>query len=98
MMGAFLLIATCGTAALGFALIAFSQRQHWVLLRAPRRSTPPAWLRPAGWTILGLAVVPALVRDGPAFGLLLWTVMLTVSALLVIVLMARLHKHADSPD
>lgn len=96
MQNALLLIATCVIATLGFGLMAFSQKQHWRLFRASTAMTaPPAWLRVAGWLLVGLAAIPAIARDGPAFGLLLWTIMLTVSGLLVITCLARLRRRVE---
>lgn len=85
MTGALLLLATCITAAIGFALMAASQKQHWPLLPLSRRPAAPAWLRPAGWLLVFLAIIPAIVRDGLAFGLLVWSGMITMSAALVVV-------------
>lgn len=94
-----LLLATCAIAALGFALMAFSQKQHWPRLRPSgglQRS--PAWFRPTGWVLLGLAVIPVVVRDGLAFGLLLWIGLLTFSAIPAIGLAARLGKRASRSE
>lgn len=98
MRDAFLLLATCSIGANGFALMAFSQKQHWSLLRLSSPARPPVWLRPTGWILLGLAAVPALVRDGLAFGLLLWTTLLTFSALLVIGFIVKLSKRGSKSD
>lgn len=78
-----LLGATGIIAAAGFGSMAFSQAAHWSLIRPSVRSRPPAWLRPVGWMLIALSSLPAIVRDGMAFGLLLWIGMLTFSALAV---------------
>jgi hypothetical protein len=88
MTGALLLLATCVTAAIGFALMAASQKQHWPLPGLSRRPAAPPWFRPAGWLLVLLATVPAVARDGLAFGLLLWSGMISISAALVVVGMA----------
>lgn len=93
-----LLFAACTIATLGFALLAFSQKQHWLLLRPHTSTRPPAWFRPAGWVLLGLAAVPVLIRDGLAFGLLLWTGLLTLSAVLVVGAAVGLGKRTGKPD
>lgn len=93
-----LLLASCAIATLGFALLASSQKQHWLLLRPHTSTRPPAWFRPAGWVLLGLAAVPALIRDGLAFGLLLWTGLLTLSAILVVGAAVGLIKLSGKPE
>lgn len=84
MVDMLLLVATWACGAVGFAMLAFSQSQHWPLL--PRRCTdqPPGWLLPLGWLLIALATFPAIGRDGLAFGLLLWGMLLTISACAVV--------------
>lgn len=85
MTAVLLLLATFAIAALGFAMAALSQKQHWQLLHsAVAAPEPPRWLRAVGWFLIGLAVIPAIARDSLAFGLLLWATILTMSGLLVI--------------
>lgn len=94
-MGALLLLATCVTASAGFALMAASQKQHWLLLGRSGRAAAPAWFRPAGWLLVLLAAVPAIARDGIVFGLLLWSGMITISAALVVVCLAVRARGRD---
>jgi hypothetical protein len=94
MKDALLLVATCAIAAVGFAMMAFSQKQHWPLRQGSNAPRLPEWLRLTGALFLMLAAIPAVLRDGLAFGLLLWSGMLTVSGVLVIVCLARLHGRA----
>ncbi|MFC4257369.1 DUF3325 family protein [Altererythrobacter xixiisoli] len=90
MIDILLLFATWACGALGFALLAFSQLPHWRLLPQPRADQPPGWLRPLGWGLLGAAILPAIARDGIAFGLLLWIGVLTLSACAIVWLLMRL--------
>ncbi|WP_414902256.1 DUF3325 family protein [Sphingomonas flavalba] len=83
-MATLLALAIAGLiATLGLALIAFSQTQHWPLLRRAAPDRPPAALRPTGWALTLLAALPLILSDGWGFGLLLWACMLTFAALLV---------------
>lgn len=95
MLDALLLLATGGIAALGFGLLAFSQKQHWLLLRPRSLTRSPGWFRPAGWVLLGFAAIPALVRDGLAFGFLLWAGLLTFSAIVAVGFTHWLGKRAQ---
>lgn len=85
-MTASLLIALALVSYLAFVLLALSQDRHW--LRAGGRQGCPARLvapmRAAGYGLLLAAFGLALLRDGPSFGSLLWTAMLTVAALGVV--------------
>lgn len=92
-MSMLLLIATwvCGT--LGFGLLAFSQKQHWALFHRAPSDQPPSWLSIAGWSLLGAAMLPAIGRDGIAFGLLCWCLLLPISAFTVAVL--RIRSNSD---
>ncbi len=96
-----LLVVSGALAALGFAALALSQQQHWAMVkRAGKAARPPAGLlRLCGALLLILAAIPAILRDGAAFGLLVWSGLLTVSALLVVVFLTRRHRRADgAPD
>lgn len=88
---ALLLIVTWLCAAAGFGLLALGQKQNWALL-GRRRQSPPAWLPWPGLLLLGAAAWPAIVRDGPAFGLLLWILILTISAITVVAALARMAR------
>ncbi len=93
-----MLLAAHAIGVFGFALIAFSQKQHWALLRLSGSARTPGWLRPIGWMFLGIAAIPAVAREGLAFGLLLWTGALTVSVILVIGIILMLSKRGSKPD
>ena len=81
-----LLLAVFAAAYLGFAALAMSQDRHWHHLggsrHCPRRTS--IVLRVVGWALLLAALLLALVRDGAAFGSLLWITVITVGALLVV--------------
>jgi hypothetical protein len=77
-----LLIAVLATAYSGFALLALSQARHWhEVTDAPLPSQ--RWLRLWGSAALVLALALALMRDGPAFGAVLWVVIASISAIAV---------------
>ncbi len=90
MMPALLLLATWAVGTLGFFLLAFSQPQHWQLLRKAQLDRSPIWLRSMGWALLGTATLPAILRDGIAFGVLTWAMMLTISACAAVGVIARI--------
>lgn len=93
MTDALLLVATGVLAALGFAMIAVSQKQHRRRVRPSGARVSPNAFRLAGSLLIGLAVFPAVLGDGLAFGLLLWATMLTVAALVVVAGLAKLRRH-----
>ncbi len=93
MISMLLLLATWALGALGFTLLAFSQPEHWRLLRTVRWGHSPIWLRPMGWALLGMAVLPASLHDGIAFGLLMWSMMLTMSACATVGVITRIKMN-----
>ena len=58
----------------GFALLALSQDRNWRIVDAAALPKYPARviLRVAGFTLLGLALVSAVLCNGASFGALLW--------------------------
>ena len=64
----------------GFLLLALSQRQHWKAVVGTIADRKPRRLRWTGGILLGLSLVTALYRDGPAFGAILWVVVLIIAA------------------
>lgn len=80
-MAALLLLGVFAAAYVGFALLALSQKQHWqrVTHSAVAASPRSRMLRHAGAVLLVASLALAILRDGPAFGAILWTVWLTVA-------------------
>ena len=64
----------------GFLLLALSQQEHWKAIFGRIADRKPRWLRWAGGIPLGLSLLVALYRDGPAFGAILWVVVLIIAA------------------
>lgn len=64
----------------GFLLLALSQRQHWKAVVGTIADRKPRRLRWTGGILLGLSLLTALYRDGPAFGAILWVVVLIIAA------------------
>lgn len=98
MRDAALLIALPMCAYLGFALLALSQARNWSVAmgaRPFRPATVPA-LRAGGSVLLVMSLMVALLRDGPAFGAILWVVMLAVAGLLVVATLAWRRKAAEN--
>ena len=80
-----LLMAALGTAYVGFALLALSQKQRWRQFShadAPR-ALPLFFLRGLGGLALVASLVVSLLRDGPDYGALLWVTVLSLSAMAV---------------
>lgn len=84
MNDAMLLLATWLGATLGFSFLAIAQEKHRLLLPVRYRDTSTFGMKLAGWALLTAAIAPAICRDGIAFGLVLWCMMLTISALTVV--------------
>jgi hypothetical protein len=86
MTDAALLVALLAASYGGFALLALSQDRHWHHLGGARRCPAPlaAVLRGAGAVLLAAALLLALLRDGPAFGALLWGTAISVCAFAVV--------------
>lgn len=70
---------------LGFACLALAMPRHWAEAGGPRlRPAPPRQrLRGCGFALLGIAYALIVYRDGPAFGSVLWVVLLTAAAIAV---------------
>ncbi|WP_167145087.1 DUF3325 domain-containing protein [Pseudomonas sp. OTU750018] len=66
----------------GFACLALAMPRHWKDLMAQRFGPipPRRWLRPAGFSLLGVAYLLCIMRDGPSFGSLLWLMLISASA------------------
>lgn len=92
MTAALVLILVCILAASGFAMIAVSQPQHRKLLRLPFTFRSPLRLRSAGGILIALSAVPAVMHDGWAFGLVLWVMMLSVAAFLVVAVLTNMRR------
>ncbi len=89
-----LLIIAAGAAYLGFALFALSQSRHWQQVAPSHVAQPPQKraLRLLGSLALALSLSCAWLRDGVAFGSVLWLPRLSVAApMLVFTLSWRPH-------
>lgn len=82
MAEALLLLIAGGSAYSGFALFALSQSRHWQHVVAGSAAKPPQKqaLRMIGGLALALALACSWLRDGPAFGSVLWLLLLSVAA------------------
>jgi len=78
MRDALLPVLVAASAYLGFALLALSQRRHWQRLASG--GPPAAPLRVTGYGLLAASLGLAILGDGPGFGTLLWTMMLSLGA------------------
>lgn len=87
-MNIFLLFAGVLLASLGFAALGLSQAQHWQTVRRAPASQPPGWLRLAGWALVAASSVPPMLRDGVAFGTLLWIGLLSMAAVGIVAVRA----------
>lgn len=78
----------------GLGTLAFGTRKHYARATgAPIQRLQQIVLRLAGWILLGLALAVGILRDGPAFGALLW-ISLTGVLGLVLVLLLAYHPRA----
>lgn len=59
---------------LGLACLALAQDKHWKTLSI--YSARQAWVVPIGWGSLALSLLLAWVSQGPAFGSLIWLLLL----------------------
>lgn len=96
MTGVLLFCLAVMTSFAGFALFAASQRQHRAAIaRAlPIIAFSPRWQRWAGASLLAGSMAIAMLRDGPAFGFVIWALTVPVTAFLVAALLAWLSKRA----
>ena len=85
MMAALLLVAASLASYGGFACLALAMPDHWTRVSGQRSDAVPRprVLRSAGFSMLGMAYVLCMYRDGPSFGSLLWVVQLSVAAIAV---------------
>ena len=81
----FILLAT----AFGGAALALSQRQHWEAVvgrNGPSRQMKR--LRRTGWGLIGVSAALSVIRDGIAFGVLLWPMAVFAGALTIVFILA----------
>lgn len=85
MMPALLLVAAGLASYGGFACLALAMPDHWAQASGQRGDVAPhrRRLRPAGFFMLGVAYVLCVYRDGPSFGSLLWSLLISAAAIAV---------------
>ncbi len=83
---AWLLLGVFAASYAGFAALAISLDRHWYDLGGGRECpVRTVWLlRIVGYGLLAAALAVALIRDGAAFGSLLWATMITIGAVAVV--------------
>jgi hypothetical protein len=90
MDGILSLLALIIVLQIGFASLALSQDRNWrrvVVAPLPAQAGRTA-LRTVGSTLLGLGLPLALWRDGPAFGSLMWVMLLSMAAATVTLILS----------
>ncbi|MEF3365016.1 DUF3325 domain-containing protein [Methylocystis sp. 9N] len=89
-----MLVASFAASLFGFLLLALSLPRHWRETMGERHlpSDLRTGLRIGGFSFLLASLVFAFFRDGPAFGVLLWTLLSAVSALTVAFMLAMRIK------
>lgn len=94
MLDAGLLLGLFVTTFSAFALMALNQERHWVAVCGRYQYTKPTGSRLSvfGYGLLIGSLPIALMRDGPAFGALMWGTVLTMVAFAV-VLTLTLRPH-----
>ena len=85
-----LLFAVLGTAYIGFALLALSQRRYWrqIFSAGAPIALPLLFLRGLGSLALTASLAVSLLRDGADYGALLWVTALSLSAMAVALTLA----------
>ena len=80
-MHALHLVAASLAGYIGFACLALAMPRHWVEASG-RKTTAPRqrWLRPCGFSLLGVAYALCVHRDGASFGSVLGIVLLSAAA------------------
>ncbi|MEM1053685.1 MAG: DUF3325 domain-containing protein [Pseudomonadota bacterium] len=75
-----LLLSALIMCLIGCVLLALSQQRNWREVLSDRKAEPPriAW---AGWSLVLLALVPCVVRDGGSFSALLWPLVFACGAM-----------------
>lgn len=97
MTGAVLFLLVVIASGGGFLLLAASQEQHRSACRrmlVPDKA-PVTVLRIAGSGLLLLSAILAVVRDGFAFGLTIWTLTITLTAFFIALILMLLKD--DQP-
>jgi hypothetical protein len=65
----------------GMALLALSQKKHWdVVMRPPLRRVHVRALRTGGSAMIAAALALLLLAEGPAYGAILWPLLLALAA------------------
>lgn len=85
MMTPLLLLIACAASYTGFACMALAMPDHWTRAGgvADRPATRARRLRRVGAVILGIACALCIMRDGASFGIILWIVLMSASAIAV---------------
>lgn len=84
------LIAALLTAVVGMGWLALSYESHWQQV-FPKSASKPQLLRlkAAGWSFLVISGMCCLAADHPSMAVLVWVMLLTVSAVAVAMLLSR---------
>ena len=89
-MSALLLLAAGLAGYVALACLALAMPRHWteatgqIVAFVPQRK----WLRPCGFTLLGLSYTLCGYRDGLGFGSVLWVLLITAAGIAVALTLA----------
>ncbi len=85
MMSSLLLLIALGASYTGFACMAVAMPDHWSRAggNPHRPATHARKFRRAGAALLCLALTLCILRDGAGFGVILWAVSMSASAIAV---------------
>ena len=82
-----LLLTLAAICALGgCAFLALSQGRNWRTVMGKGQAS--GLTRPLGWTLIGVSLVPCIIRDGASFAALLWPLLLAAASVTVALLLA----------
>lgn len=87
MPDAVLLLLAMAACYLGFACLALSQCRPWQRVAGSGQG-PRLPLRLGGYSSVGAGLVLTVLCDGPAFGVLLWGLLLSAAAMMVALTLA----------
>ncbi|MEM8774673.1 MAG: DUF3325 domain-containing protein [Pseudomonadota bacterium] len=90
MIDLLLLVLASLSALLGCAFLALSQHRHWRTVMG--KGAPHRAVRPAGWALLAISLAICISRDGSSFAVILWPLLLSAAAILVVMIIAYWPK------
>lgn len=96
MTGTVLILAIGLTSLAGCLALALSQpRNRRRVFGHGVAEAAPGWLRPSGWSLLGLSLLISLMSEGISFGAVIWPMALAASSLLAAAALAFIPERLE---